>query len=194
MVQFDSGTGYFKMEGINSDIDVNTGTGEIELIDCSGDLEASSGTGCILISGCEGEIDVSSGTGRVEIEDSKGYFDASSGTGDVEARGIFIEEQGDFSSGTGDAQVKHPAGSGYDLEVSSGTGDAVLVCEKDKIEGYFQFTAQKTGRRISSPIDFDGEEEFYRDDTKYVRKYFTMGSEKNRYYIATGTGKAKLKL
>lgn len=193
-VQFKSGTGDFKMEGIGADIDVSTGTGEIEIIDCRGDLEASTGTGNILIIGCEGEIDVSTGTGRVEIEKSKGYFDASSGTGDVEARGIVIEEQGDFSSGTGDAEVKLPDGSGYDLEISSGTGDAILVCEKDKIEGYFQFTAQKTGRRIRSPIEFDGEEEFYRDDKKYVRKYFTRGNEKNRYYISTGTGRAKLKM
>ena len=211
-IDFKSATGGISIEKVNAEIDGNTGTGDIEIMDASGQYDLSSGTGRVDISDSKGEFDLSSGTGRVEvgnsegefdlrsgtgnvmIEDSKGNFNLSSGTGDVEANNITIEDDGEFSSGTGDAEVISPNGENYDLTVSSGTNDATLDMNGKSIEGYFEFTCQERRGRIDCPIKFDDEEKYERNNhNTYLRKSFTKGKKSTRYYIKTGTGKAKLK-
>lgn len=192
-IDFNSATGDLLLDDTSSDVKGSTGTGDIEFRSAIGEFDVSTGTGNIDIMDSEGEFDVSSGTGRVVIEKSKGNFDASSGTGKVEAFDIFIEYDGEFSSGTGDVEVTRPKGDGFDLSISSGTDDATLDMDDTPIEGYFEFSANARRGRIISPVDFDKEEEYWSGDNRYDRKSFTKGSKTNRFYIKTGTGKARLK-
>jgi len=192
-IRFNSATGGIDISGLTIEMDVETGTGDILITDSKGEFEASTGTGDIIIKESEGEFEVSTGTGKVEVEDSRGDFEASSGTGDIEGHSITIDGEGKFNSGTGDAEVKLPQGTNFDLTVVSGTGSAILNCAGKPIEGYFEFTAKVDDGRIISPIKFDGEEEFYRNRDLYERKFFTRGDKDTRIFIKTGTGKAKLK-
>jgi hypothetical protein len=191
-VDFKSATGDFYAEGVTAEIEGSTGTGEIEIVDAKGQFDISTGTGNIEVTGSEGEFDLSSGTGDVWMKNSTGNFDASSGTGDAEATDITIEYDGEFSSGTGNAEVTRPNGDDFDLSVSSGTDDATLNMAGSPIDGYFEFRANARRGRISSPIKFDDEEEYSEGDNDYVRKSFTKGKKSRRFYIKTGTGRAKL--
>ncbi len=119
-------------------------------------------------------------------------FEASSGTGNVRADGITLDDEGNFSSGTGDAEVVFPEGTDFELNVSSGTNDAELNMKGKPIEGYFEFKCHARRGRIDSPIKFDEEKEYEEGDQKYLQKSFTKGNKSIRVYISTGTGKAKL--
>ncbi len=210
-IRFESATGSLKATGLSGELEARSGTGEIMIYGFNGDLEAHSGTGEIILSGSEGEFDLnsgtgdvivndsrgnveaSSGTGNVSIDKAKGDFEVSSGTGSVEAAGLSLEDHGEFSSGTGDAEVSLPEGGDYELEISSGTGKAVLECNGAGLDAYVEMSAKKRSGRITSSYDFDEEEEYYRGEDKYVRKSLTKGSGARKIEIRTGTGTAKLK-
>lgn len=192
-IDFEAATGDLIIEGTTGiEIDGNTGTGDIEINNVQGKFKLNTGTGSIDAEQCKGEMDLNSGTGRVKIKNSAGNFEANSGTGDVYAEDITIEDDAEFSSGTGDAEVKLPKGSDFDLTISSGTGDAFLDMDGLPIEGYFEFTAHARKGRIASPIEFDTVDEYENGNSDYIRKSFTIGKKTPRYFISTGTGKAKL--
>lgn len=210
-IRFESATGDLEVAGVAGELEASSGTGSIAITGFEGEVEAHSGTGRVSVTGSKGEFEIHSGTGRVLIEDctgvfdaksgtgdvvvmkAKGDFEASSGTGNVEAREVELLENGEFSSGTGRAEIDLPRGGSYDLEVSSGTSRAEVDCGGRTIDGYVEMTAGKRSGRISSAFDFDGEEEYARGDDTYVRKHFTAGDGASRIRISTGTGTAKLK-
>ncbi len=139
-IDFKSATGSLTVEGLNLEIDGSTGTGDINLSQVKGKYDLSSGTGDVEAYDSEGEFELSSGTGNVEIQNCKGNFDVNSGTGNVKAEGITLEFDGEFSSGTGDAEVSFPDGTDFELRVSSGTDDAILNMNGKQVKGYFEFT------------------------------------------------------
>jgi len=188
-----TGTGNIELSKVNGEYDLSTGTGDIDLNQVKGEYDLSSGTGDVEAYDSEGEFELSSGTGNVEIKNCKGNFDASSGTGDVNAEGLTLELDGEFSSGTGDAEVSFPNGTDFELRVSSGTDDAILNMNGKQIKGYFEFTCQARRGRIVCPVKFDKEEEYKQNDQVYLRKSFTQGKDVPKVYIKTGTGTAKLK-
>ena len=191
-VDFNSATGDLEIVGLDAEVDGNSGTGDLSVNESVGEFELNSGTGDIEVSNSKGEFDLNSGTGDVNIEKSSGEFDANSGTGDVEAKNITIIDEADFNSGTGEVTVYGPKGNGFDLSLNSGTDDAVLKMAGQPIEGFFQFSAHSRKGDIKSPIAFDREEEHENGDGSYMKKSFTRGKSKNRYFISTGTGTAKL--
>ena len=192
-IDFNTGTGDLTIEGVNVEIGGNTGTGDIEIIKSVGKYKLNTGTGEILVHLSEGDFNVNAGTGRVYIEDSTGDFHANSGTGGVEAKNITLLEDGSFNVGTGNAYVKAPKGNDFVLTVNSGTGDATLDMDGQKLQGYFELSANKRGGRIKSSVKFDKEEEYGNGYGTIIQKSFTAGKESPEYYISTGTGKAELK-
>ena len=192
-IDLSSGTGDLAINGLTLKIEGNTGTGDIQIDNAKGDFEAHTGTGSVYVTNAEGDFDLKSGTGRVRVGNSKGNFDVASGTGSVEAKGLTIESEGEFSSGTGDVEVAFPKGDNFDLTVSSGTDNAVVDMQGSPIQGYFEFTAQAARGRIVSPVKFDKEEEFMEGDHRYLLKSFTKGKQTPKVYIKTGTGTARLK-
>jgi len=193
-VDFESATGDLSVKGVSDiNLDGSSGTGCITVIAASGEIDLNPVTSDVEVKQSSGEFKLNSGTGDVQIENSKGDFDANSGTGDVYASDIAIEDDAEFNSGTGEAEVKAPAGKDYDLSINSGTDDAILDMNGLPIEGYFEFTAQKRRGSIVSPVNFDREEDLNNGDNDSVRKSFTKGKSTPRYFISTGTGKAKLK-
>lgn len=192
-IDFQTGTGDLTIEGVNIKIEGNTGTGDIEVIDSKGKYKLSTGTGEILVSLSEGDFNVNAGTGRVYIEDSTGDFHANSGTGGVEAENITLLDDGIFNSGTGSAYVKAPKGDDFVLTVNSGTGDAVLDMDGQKLQGYFELSTNKKRGRIKSSVKFDKEEEYGNGEEVTIKKSLTAGKKSPEYRINTGTGKAELK-
>ncbi len=188
-----SGTGDFVVSGFRGELEAKSGTGSITLSDSEGEFELNSGTGDITVENAGGSFDVNSGTGNVEIDNARGDFEANSGTGNVEAFKLSLEDYGEFTTGTGNAEVELPAGEAYELEVSSGTGKAYLECGGADLNAYVEMSAKKRSGKISSSFDFEDEEEYERNDDTYIRKWFTKGSGARKIEIRTGTGKAKIK-
>jgi len=129
----------------------------------------------------------------VVVEDCQGDFDVNSGTGKVIAKNLTIEREAEFHSGTGSAEMTAPSGKDFDLEINSGTGDAVLDMQGKSLEGYFEFQAHSRKGEIICPEKFDKEEEYGENGETYLRKSFTRGKETPRYFISTGTGEAELR-
>jgi hypothetical protein len=171
-----------------------SGTGDLRVLGLKIRLSCHVGTGNIEVSDCQGEFDLSTGTGKIDVENAQGDFKASSGTGPIDVRHVTLTERAAFRSGTGRVRVFDPRGSSYSLEVSSGTGHALVNLAGQSVHGYFEFTAEKERGRIVSPIEFDKEEEFLQQDRWYVRKSFSRGGENPKVLIKTGTGTAKLEL
>ena len=192
-IEFNSGTGGLTLEGVDLEVDGNSGTGNIVVQKAKGEFKLNSGTGRVEATGSTGDFDLNSGTGRVVIEDCKGDFQANSGTGNVEASNLTIETSGDFNSGTGDAEVTNPMGADYDLNVSSGTGDAVLDLAGKPVQGWFEFTCHARRGKIVCPEKFDTEDKYEEGDQTYLRKRFMRGKNSPKYTISTGTGRAELK-
>ncbi len=188
-----SGTGDFIISGFKGELDVNSGTGDIIVSDADGECELNSGTGDVTVKDSGGNFDASSGTGDVKITRARGDFEASSGTGHVEAFDLALNDYGEFTSGTGNAEIELPEGESYELEVSSGTGKATIECGGSDLDAYVEMSARKRKGKISSSFDFEDEEEFERNDETYVRKWFTKGSGSRKIEIRTGTGRAKIK-
>ena len=192
-LEANSGTGEMVISGFDGDLEAKSGTGDVTLSDSKGEFTLNSGTGDITVNDADGDFDANSGTGNVKIAKASGDFDANSGTGNVEAVKLSIEDFGEFSSGTGDAEIDLPEGKSYELEVSSGTGKATIACGGSDLDAYVEMSAKKRSGKISSSFDFEDEEEYYRNDDKYVRKWFTKGSGSRKIEIRTGTGRAKIK-
>lgn len=191
-IDFSSATGDIEIEKVEIRIDANTGTGEISIRDSKGEFDLNTGTGDIDVSNSEGEFDLNTGTGSIDIKESNGSFSANSGTGNVKGRKITIVDEADFNSGTGEAKIVHPLGSNYDLSLNSGTDDAILDLDGVPVDGYFELSANARRGDIDCPVKFDKEEEIDHGNNKSLRKSFTRGKSKNRFYIGTGNGTAKL--
>jgi DUF4097 and DUF4098 domain-containing protein YvlB len=191
-LDFESATGDLTVGGMTLTMKGSTGTGDLNIEKVKGDLRLSTGTGRVDVLDSEGDFQVSSGTGRVSVRNFNGNIEASSGTGNVDAADITLKDKGEFSSGTGDAEVVFPGGGNFNLTVSSGTGDASVKMNGRPIQGFFEFTCQAKRGRIVSPEKFDKEEEFTENDTKHLLKSFTRGKDSPKVYIKTGTGRAEL--
>ena len=191
-LEANSGTGSMVISDFKGELDVNSGTGDVTLSDADGEFKLNSGTGDVTVMNASGSIDANSGTGNVEIAKSKGDFDVNSGTGNVEASDLLVKEFGEFSSGTGKAEIDLPDGEEYELEISSGTGKAILDCGGADLDAYVEMSARKRDGKISSSFDFEDEEEYERNDDTYIRKWFTKGDGSRKIEIRTGTGRAKI--
>lgn len=191
-IAFSSATGDLTVAGLAADLTGSTGTGDLNLEKVKGNLHLSTGTGRVQVLDSEGDFDLSSGTGRVTVRGFKGNLEASSGTADVHASELTIENEGEFSSGTGDAEVVFPGGGDFELKVSSGTGSAVVKMNGHPLEGRFEFTCQAKRGRIVCPEKFDQEQTYTDHTTRYLRRSFTRGEDASRIRVSTGTGEARL--
>jgi hypothetical protein len=191
-IDFNSATGDLTISGLTVDIKGSTGTGELNIEKVKGDVRFSTGTGRVDVLDSEGDFEVGSGTGRVTVRNFKGDISAESGTGDVDARDITLERKGEFSSGTGTAEVVFPGGENFELSVSSGTRNAILKMNGRPIQGFFEFGCQAKRGRIVCSEKFDKEEEYTENDTKHFLKSFTRGKGTPKISVKTGTGRAEL--
>ena len=192
-IDFESATGDVRIDNLDEvTIEASSGTGCLHVENTNGELELNSGTGDVTLVDCEGEFDLNSGTGDVSIEKAEGIFDLNSGTGDVLAEKITIVEEAELNSGTGEVEVISPMGEDFELSINSGTDDAILDMSGVPIQGYFEFTVHSRRGRIVCPVKFDKVEEYEENDSGYTKKSFTKGKDTPKYFISSGTGKAKL--
>lgn len=210
-ISFSTASGDFLAEGTSSPIEVSTASGEISVTNAKGEFKISTASGDVTLEDGEGEFDISTASGdvqarnikgdiemstasgEIDINNSRGVFELSCASGDIDVSGIIIEEESSFSTASGTVDVRVSSSPEYDLNLSSASGDVTLDYSGNPIKGYFEVSARKDRGRITSPIKFDNESEFERNDHTYVKKSFTRESETPKIYIETSTGKVVLK-
>ncbi|MGE0590261.1 MAG: DUF4097 family beta strand repeat-containing protein [Cyclobacteriaceae bacterium] len=189
-----SGSGGITLENVKGDIKGTTGSGDIELTNYAGEIKANTGSGNVQIYRCKGDLSVTSGSGDVRIRDSQAKFSANSGSGTVHSRGISLEGDSRFNSGSGDSEILLASSPKYDISVSSGSGDAALDFGGNKIEGEIVMKASKARGTIHAPFEFDRTEEISRGGNDVVvEKTVVKGNANVKILVGTGSGDASIK-
>jgi DUF4097 and DUF4098 domain-containing protein YvlB len=192
-MELTTASGDATLVNLGGDIEISTASGDISVENASGDVELSTASGDIEASGLSDEIDLSVASGDIKISDSKGEFDVSCASGDITAEGIVIAGESDFSVASGDIEIVLAKTCGFDLELSSASGNVVLDYDGNEVKGFFEFTARKRHGKIVCSFDFDNEEEFEEHGETYLRKSFSRGGDEPRIELSTASGKVVLK-
>jgi len=174
-VLFTSASGNLSVKGLKSDVSGGTDSGNFEISDFKGKLK------------------LNTGFGNIHITSTKAGFDIFTADGDIQADSIELESSGEFATARGNVSVSLAVSSEYDLTLLSALGDVVLDYKDNAMKGYFEFTARASDADIISPVSFDKEEEFYKDNIKYLKRSFTKGLDLPRILIKVHIGKAVFK-
>jgi hypothetical protein len=212
-VRFNSGSGDLEIDGLEIDIKSNqgsgsilasdtkgefrltTGSGDHEVRNHKGDLDLTTGSGDIIISASSGELNFTTGSGDIEVNNMKGNLSATVGSGNIDARGIELLDDGIFTSGSGDVDVRLNAATGASLSIVSGSGDATLDFGGQTINATITMEANERNGRIVAPFKFDTEEVIERSgfSNNTIRKTVKLGSGNADVRISSGSGTAEVR-
>lgn len=168
-------------------------SGGVSISDVQGKFSGNTASGSYELINCRGEFTFNTASGDYDIRNCSGTFKIASASGDIDAVGLEIDANSTLASASGSVNVKVGKTPEYDLNVGSASGRAVLDYGGNPLEGYFEFEANARTGDIDSPIDFDDEETFYKNEQRYVRKWFVMGDDRPEITIGTGSGRAVLR-
>ena len=191
-VKISTASGDIVLENINGDSEISSASGSITARDCKDGLKISSASGNIDATNINGEIEIKTASGDIELIGAKGNFSVKAASGNVEADNIEILGESYFKSASGDVEVILSKTAGYDLVLSSASGNSVLDFNGNEINGYFEFSARVDKGKIISPIKFDKEEIIQKNGKDYYLKSFTKGKDTPVVKIKTASGKAEL--
>ena len=192
-VRFNSASGGLDIEGLTGEFNAETASGDFRAENCKGTFDLNTASGDIEFRDCEGDFQLNTASGDVEVSDCLGGFEANTASGSVRAEGVALQDASTFSTASGRVMVVLAESAKHDLRVSTASGRATLDYGGNEINGYFEFVCKTRGGRIVSPVDFDDEEQYRRWGDRYVRKWFTKGTDTPQIYIETASGKAVLK-
>jgi len=192
-IDFSTGSGDAHIENFDGELKCNSGSGDFELKNIKGEAKVNSGSGDHHISDSELYAKANTGSGDIEVNDSKGGYKLNTGSGDVEAGRITLSEEGNFNTGSGDVEIVLAAALVDDISVNSGSGNAVVDFNGNKIEGEVVMTCKKSGGNIRAHFEFDKEEEIDRNGETYLKKTAKFGSKDILIEVGTGTGTAEIR-
>jgi hypothetical protein len=208
---YSSASGDLEISGLGKEIEASTASGDVVLKNVSGEIDCSTASGEVTIESSQGEFDISTASGDVEADDisgeldmstasgeiiinnASGSFELSCASGEIEAKNITVEDEGSFSTASGDIEVKLAKTSTADLSLSAASGDVTLDYNGNELKGYFELSSRKDRGRISAPYSFDKEEEIERHGKAYMIKSFKRDGSTPVITISTSTGNASLK-
>lgn len=190
-----TGSGDYDWRNVSGESSINTGSGTIHLDTYQGSMRLNSGSGDIRISKSQGDLHANTGSGDISISGTRGGVFANTGSGDIRAQEIALTSKGTFNSGSGKVLLVLSAPLTADLSLNSGSGDAVLDCKGNALEGKVIMTASKKHGDIVAPFAFDKTEEINEGhgDNATIRKTVQLGSSTRVIKISTGSGTAEVR-
>ena len=192
-MDFNSGSGDAHVENYDGELKLNSGSGDFHFKNVKGEVKVNSGSGDHHISNCELYAKANTGSGDIEVNDSKGGYKLNTGSGDVEAIRLALSEEGGFNTGSGEVEIVLAAALVDDISANSGSGNAVIDFNGNKIEGEVVMTCKKRGGNINAPFKFDKEEEIDRNGETYLKKTAKFGTKNILIEVGTGTGTAEIR-
>jgi Putative adhesin len=105
--------------------DLSSASGDIEARDITGDVRINTASGDVLVQNVTGTVDASTASGRMSVRGVAGTVSAKSASGDVDVEMTRLEgnQRMEFSSASGDVNVRLPNSIDADVELSSATGE-----------------------------------------------------------------------
>lgn len=192
-LNMNSGSGNVDLDEVKGEIRLNTGSGNMEVKGFDGSLNSNTGSGNISVEDSRGEISLNAGSGSLELNDVNGELRANVGSGDIDAEKIVMAGPGSFNSGSGDVKVELAQSPGYDISVNSGSGDATLDLNGNKIDGTVVMTVNKRNGKIQAPFAFDTTEEINDGHNTRIKKTAKLGDKNIEVKIGSGTGTASVR-
>lgn len=211
-IDFSTGSGNIEASDLALDLDVKTGSGDIDvrkykgdmrsstgsgnvtLVETAGEIKTNCGSGNISVEKMSGELTANCGSGDIRIRDSNAIFTANTGSGTVKGANLTLAGSSKFNSGSGNAQVALAKSPEYNIAINSGSGDAILDFNGNKIAGEIVMKANKKNGTIKAPFDFDTTEEIEQGGNQVVvKKTAKIGNSAVKISIATGSGLAQIK-
>ncbi|KAA3613903.1 MAG: hypothetical protein DWQ05_16655 [Calditrichaeota bacterium] len=172
-------------------ITLNTASGRIKLVDIEADFKAGAASGTISASNVAGKIRMSVASGDINVDNCKGELKLSAASGDIEVTGLQPTDDCEFSTASGNVDVRLGSSPEYDLSLSSASGNSRLDFNGNKINAMIEMTARAKRNRISAPFKFDTEDVHSRwNNHDMVTKIAKIGSGGPYIRIETASGKA----
>lgn len=190
-----TGSGNYLWKVIKGDSRINTGSGNITIEDFQGEVDLNTGSGDIDVMKSEGDLHANSGSGKMTLAGIKGKISANVGSGDILGKELVLTGRGSFNSGSGDVTINLASAPAYAISVNSGSGDAILGFNGNKIEGTVIMTVNKRHGKIVAPFPFDKTEELNDngDDNTRIRKTAQLGTKDIEIKISSGSGTAEIR-
>ncbi len=186
-----SGSGNVELNNIEGTFRLNSGSGHVVLMNLKGEVSANSGSGNITVDGANAEVKANVGSGNIKIYNATGRFSANSGSGSVKVDKLILTDKSSFNSGSGDVKVVLAASPAHNLSVNSGSGDAIVDFGGNKLEGTVVMTANKKNGEIRAPFNFDKTEEIEDGGNQTrIRKTAKLSEKNIEIKIGTGSGSA----
>jgi hypothetical protein len=190
-----TGSGNYKWKSIKGDSRINTGSGDIFIEDSNGEIDLNTGSGNVDIVKAEGDLHANSGSGKINLASVKGKISANVGSGDIIGKDVVLTGRGNFNSGSGDVEIKLASSLTNAISINSGSGDAVLDFNGNKINGKVVMTVSKKHGKIVAPFPFDKTEELsdHGDDNVRIQKTAQLGTGDVEIKISSGSGTAEIR-
>ncbi len=190
-----TGSGNYQWKSIKGDSKINTGSGDISIEDFHGEVDLNTGSGNVEIAKSEGDLTANSGSGKIKLGNVKGKLSANVGSGDITGKELVLTGKSKFNSGSGDVSIQLISAPTYSISVNSGSGDALLDFNGNKIEGKVVMTVSKRHGKIVAPFPFDKTEELQEggDDNVRIQKTAQFGTKDIEIKIGSGSGTAEIR-
>lgn len=185
-------SGNVELRGLTGNIDINTASGDIDIDNLDGELRANTASGSIEVADSKGDLDINAASGNIRINRVTGAFGVNVASADIVANGLVITGSSHFNSASGDTEVVLAYVLNHDISVNSGSGDAVLDFNGNKIEGEIVMKASKRNGRIEAPFSFDKEYEEDKGRQVIMIKEAKIGNKDIRIRVSTGSGTARI--
>lgn len=187
------GKGDIEIAGVDTDLESNLGMGDCYLTELKGDIDVNTGMGNIRVKDSDAKFKLNSGMKDIKINNSKGEFKANSGMGNVKLDNVTLTGPAKLNSGMGNVELvlgNEPEG---DIELNSGTGNAIVDFNGNELSGEFEMKCGIKGGDIVAPFDFSETKTVGSKNNGHIEKYTKIGSSNNYIQISTGTGTAEVK-
>ncbi len=148
-------SGDISIEDVSGEIDCSTASGDVSISASKGEFDISTASGDVDAKDISGEMDMSTASGEIKIKGASGSFELSCASGEIEAKNIIVEDEGSFSTASGDVEVTLAKTATVDLSLSAASGDVTLDYNGNELQGYFELSSKKRSGRINAPYSFD---------------------------------------
>ena len=105
--------------------ELSSASGNIEVSDVTGDVRINTASGDVMVKDVTGRVDASTASGEMRVRGIAGTISARSASGDVDVEVSRLEgdQRMEFSSASGDVNVRLPGHLDAEVELSSATGE-----------------------------------------------------------------------
>jgi DUF4097 and DUF4098 domain-containing protein YvlB len=197
-VDFHSSSGDVRLEDtqIGEGSSFQTSSGDFHLdhveLGARATLHSSSGDISLREVRADDGLDLSTSSGDVTIEGSRGAISGSSSSGSVRVYDSTLDGPAQFSSSSGEIDLRLRNLPHDGLEASSSSGDVQLTTELDKSFTIIMSAREDRGR-IVSPLRATSTGSYSKGGRRYVRRVVRHGSGRPEVRLGTATGEVVVK-